>query len=72
MALRFITLGDGRRVTLGSYVGVVRAALANPSARFKRGIDDNWPATGAEIASDFRRGMVDRINQNIPYHKRGA
>lgn len=71
MTARFVTLGDGKRVTLGSYVRVVRAALANPAGHFRRGIDDNWPATGAEIARDFRSGLVDRINQAIPAIQRG-
>lgn len=67
----FITLGDGKQVTVGSYVRVVRAAISNPQANFKRGIDDNWPATGVEIVRDFRAGMIERINDAVPYYKRG-
>lgn len=69
---RYVTLGDGRRVTLASYVAVVRAAKARPEATFPRTLCDWWPDTGAVIVRQFREGMHDRINQAIPYSTRGS
>lgn len=69
---RAITLGDGHRVTLGSYVRVIKLAKAHPTARFDRDLLDRWPASGADIVRQFRRGMVERINEAIPYSQRGA
>jgi len=69
---RAVTLGDGRRVTLGSYVRVVKLAKANPNATFQRDLLDRWPAKGADIVRQFRRGMADRINDAISYSTRGT
>lgn len=72
MAGRYVTLGDGWRVTLGSYVRVVKAAKASPDRRFTRGLSDGWPETGAKIVREFREGVHDRINQAIPCLLRGV
>ena len=69
---RYVTLGDGRRVTLGSYVAVVKAAKARPGATFPRTLCDWWSDAGAVIVRQFREGMHDRINQAIPYSTRGS
>lgn len=60
-----------KRVPLGAYVKGIKTAIANPEAEFKHGLTCWWSCTGAEIRKQFRRGMHDRINQGIPYHKRG-
>lgn len=70
---RTITLpAIGKRVTLGTYVAAVKTAKAHPTRTFKTGLTTWWPTTGAEIVEQFRRGMVARINDGIPYSERGA
>jgi hypothetical protein len=68
---RVITLGTGKRITLGSYVKAVKVAKANPDVTFREGLTSWWPTTGAEVVQQFRRGMHDRINQAVPYNARG-
>ena len=63
---RVVTLGFGQKVPLGVYVAGWRKALANPEARFPHSLEERWPATGAEIVAQFRKGMVDRINKHDP------
>jgi hypothetical protein len=46
-------------------------AKANPDMLFKTGFTTWWPTTGAEVTEQFREGMMDRINQAIPYSHRG-
>ena len=46
-------------------------AKANPDMTFKTGFTTWWPTTGAEVMDQFREGMMDRINQAIPYIERG-
>lgn len=72
MSKRYVTLGCGRRVTLASYVAVVKAAKANPDATFPRCLRDRWPVEGREIVEQFTAGMIDRINAGVPYIARGA
>ena len=60
-----------RTVTLADYNQAVRLAKAFPGATFKTGLTTWWPTTGAEIMRQFRAGMMDRINQAIPYTQRG-
>ena len=60
-----------RRVTLGEYVKAVKIAIASPQMTFKRGLTCWWPVSGAEIRRQFMTGVMDRINQGIPYTARG-
>lgn len=60
-----------RTVTLGAYVKAVKMARDNPDAEFDHGLTTWWPTKGREIVEQFRHGMNDRINQGIPYSKRG-
>jgi len=60
-----------RTVTLTAYIQAVRLAKANPEATFKHGFTTWWPTAGAEIMRQFREGIWHRINQAIPYAKRG-
>ncbi len=62
----------GRHVTLAAYLRAVRMAKANPDITFKTGFTTWWPTTGAEVMEQFREGMMDRINQAIPYRQRGG
>lgn len=61
----------GIRVTLAAYLQAVRMAKANPEMMFKTGFTTWWPTTGAEVMDQFREGMMERINQAIPYIERG-
>lgn len=71
MTIRFITLpAINRRVSLGQYIEAVKMAKANPSSEFKHGFTTWWPTTGADIVKQFRQGMQERINANIPYCQR--
>ncbi len=69
--MRCITIATGQRVSLRAYVVGIRLAKANPAETFAHGLTTWTATTGAEIMKQFRRGMHDRINQGIPYHKRG-
>lgn len=70
---RYISLpAISKRVPLGAYLACVRHAKANPDTVFKTGLTTWWPTTGREIMKQFRDGMVDRINQAIPYSERGV
>ena len=60
-----------KTVSLAAYVSAVKRAKANPTAEFKHGFTTWWPTTGAEIMRQFREGMTDRINQGVPYCRRG-
>jgi hypothetical protein len=60
-----------RTVTLADYNTLVRLAKGFPTATFRTGLTTWWPTTGAEIMQQFRAGMMDRINQGIPYTQRG-
>lgn len=60
-----------RTVSLAAYNQAVRLAKAFPTSVFRTGLTTWWPTTGAEIMQQFRNGMTDRINQAIPYNRRG-
>jgi len=61
----------GRDVSIGQYVKAVKTAIANPNTEFKHGLTCWWACTGKDIRRQFLDGVMDRINQNIPYIKRG-
>ncbi len=70
---RYITLPAlHRKVPLGAYVKAIKTAKANPDMEFKTGLTTWWPTTGREILEQFREGMMDRINQGVPYGQRGV
>jgi len=60
-----------RRVSLSAYVSAVRRAKADPSSVFSHGLTCWWPCTGEEILRQFHEGLQDRINQAVPYSRRG-
>jgi hypothetical protein len=67
--------GKGNRKWYGSWWfngKAIRQAKANPDVEFKHGLTTWWPTTGREIVEQFRRGMVERINEAKPYSLRGA
>lgn len=59
-----------RNVSIGQYVKGVKLAIANPDMEFKYGLTCWCPCTGKDIREQFLDGLMDRINQNIPYVKR--
>jgi len=61
-----------RRVSLKAYIHAIRKAKANPDAEFKHGLSSWWPTTGRDIIRQFMDGVLDRINQAVPYVDRGA
>jgi hypothetical protein len=61
-----------RHVSLTAYVAAVKTAKAHPERTFSYGLTTWWPTTGAEILNQFHGGMMERINQAIPYVKRGV
>lgn len=63
--------GCSRWVTLGEYVRAIKTAKAHPQATFPQGLTCWYPCTGADIMRQFRQGVTDRINEAIPYSKRG-
>ena len=68
---RTVTLGTGRRVTLGAYVDAWRRVKAmDPNAVIRNGIQ--WfDQTAAEVLWQFRAGMHDRINRHLPGYGKG-
>ena len=61
-----------RSVTVGEYVRAIKLAQVNLDAEFKHGLTTWWPTTGAEIMRQFREGIHGRINDKVPYYKRGV
>lgn len=70
----FVTLANGRRVTLGAYVAAWRTVRsADPAARY-HGAPNSWfgePEPAETILRQFRAGMHDRINRHLPGFGRG-
>lgn len=71
---RYVTLGDGRKVSLGQYTAAWKLAKAlppntrvngSPSAYF------NGPNTAGDALNEFREGLMDRINQKDPGFGKG-
>ena len=71
MNKRYMTLSEGQRVPLGIFVQGIKKAIANPDAEFKCGLTTWWPVKGSEIRNQFMGGIMDRINQGVPYTERG-
>lgn len=63
--------GVEKHVTLGQYTKAIKMAKANMTKVFKHGLTCWWSCTGADIMNQFREGMMDRINQAVPYSRRG-
>jgi len=71
MSKAYVTLpATGKQVSLRIYVRAIKTAIAHPTVEFKEGLTCWWPCTGADIRRQFRDGIHDRINTQIPYHAR--
>ena len=69
---RFIDLpAINKKVPLRAYIEAIRSAKENPERTFTTGLTTWWPTTGAEIVNQFRKGMMERINDAVPYTERG-
>jgi len=65
--------GYDKWVSIGQYVKVIRQVkAASPETVYKHGLTSWWPTTGGEIMQQFLASVHDRINDAIPYVKRGA
>jgi hypothetical protein len=64
--------GPERWVSLGCYVRGIKCAKANLDAEFPHSLTGWTPATGRKIMRQFLAGVNDRINQGIPYSRRGV
>lgn len=73
MSARFVTLGCGRRVSLGVYVAAWKTALAAPDNAMFRGSPSHSreSADRDTVLREFRFGLHDRINRHIPHHGKG-
>lgn len=64
---RYVTLGNGRRVGLASYVAAWRACLAaDPAQPIRMDLHGLPGSTAADVLRQFRDGLHDRINRHIP------
>lgn len=73
MSMRYVTLGCGRKVPLGAYVAAWKKALDAPlGSRFNGSPSDSrLPASREDVLREFRAGMTDRINRNVPGFGKG-
>lgn len=63
--MRYVTLGNGKQVTLGQYVQAIKIAKANPQTYFADSLTGWHGSTGAETVEAFLVGVHDRINRHI-------
>lgn len=60
-----------KSVSLAAYVAAVKLAKANPDAEFGHGLTCWWPCKGRDVIRQFLEGVMERINDGVPYSKRG-
>lgn len=54
-------------VTMRQYINAVKLAKNNPDKTFQTGLTCWWPCTGQDIVNQFVDGLMERINDCIPY-----
>jgi len=62
---QYITIPDGRKVTLGAYAKAWRKVASMPADARVPGWDF-MPRNAASIRADMVNGMIDRINRHLP------
>ena len=63
---RYVTLGDGRKISLGRYVAAWKACKTlSPDTAIGRGVSGTGE-TASEALRRLHAGMHDRINRHIP------
>jgi hypothetical protein len=73
VSARAVTLPNGRRVGLGTYVAAwkrLKVIAAEEPGALMPGWDA-FPTPAADILAAMRRGMHERISAGIPYSARG-
>ena len=69
---RYVTLGDGTRVTLAAYAAAWRTCTAAaPGTVFSRGLCGYGSRTREQVLGEFRDGVHDRINRHDSRYGRG-
>lgn len=68
---RAITLGDGKKVSLGKYVSAWKTILALPPETFIGRCPDGWDGRASDALRQLRAGMHDRINRHDPSFGKG-
>ncbi|TET21429.1 MAG: hypothetical protein E3J71_09480 [Candidatus Stahlbacteria bacterium] len=64
--------GIDRWVTLGQYVKAIKKVKSMPlDTIWPHSLEDWTSARGSDILREFMKGIMDRINQGIPYSQRG-
>ena len=65
--MQVITLArNGRQLTLGQYVEIVKRVKAAPAGtEFKESFGGWWPATREEILREFGQMVTDKINASL-------
>ena len=63
--------GPEKWLTLRQYLDAYYLAKANPKMQFKQTFTCWYGGTGKDAVREFVEGMMDRINQGIPYCERG-
>ena len=71
MSGRYVTLGNGRKVTLGKYVAAWRTCLTLDPNAYVGTCPDGWDGRARDALAQFRAGMHDRINRRLPWYRRG-
>ena len=61
----YITLANGRRVSLSHYVAAIRHAKAHPEAEFSTGLTGWWPVLGREVVAQFYGMVQDHCNRGL-------
>lgn len=54
---------NGRSIPAAQYLTGIRTAKANPDQTYPTSLHGWWPATGAEIISQYRADLQRRISQ---------
>lgn len=71
MVSRYVTLGNGRKVSLAGYVRAWRICLAAAPSTPVRECPDGSYGNAAEALQQFRAGLHDRINRHDLAYGRG-
>jgi hypothetical protein len=70
--MRYITLGNGNKMSLKGYCKAWKQAKRLSSDTvFTHGLDGWWEVDRNEILRQFNDGLHARINQHIPWYNNG-
>lgn len=60
------TVQGSRRVSLASYLSVVRAAKLHPLTQFRTSLRSWAPSSGEQIVREFRDALHEKISRGMP------